>query len=244
MIPPGAPGHARSRSPTTPLPLPRAPDRIGGRPVRRARRAPIPATRITIPYRHPLVEDAGAVLVSGFLLAWGLFLLHAVGGVSGGLAGVSFVLSYATGLPLGAVFFVVNVPFYYFAVRRMGWGFTLKTFLVVTLASAVTSALPAVVTLERIDPLFACTFSGLSIGLGMLVIFRHGASAGGFGIVAAYAQERFGWRAGYVQGALDLLLLATSIPLVSPLVLVYSIVGAVVLNLVLAVNHRPGRYRP
>ena len=89
---------------------------------------------------------------------------------------------------------------------------------------------------------YAAIFAGLAIGMGMLVLFRHGASAGGFGIVAAYAQQRHGIRAGYVQGALDLVVVIASLALVEPQVLLWSVVGAVVLNLVLAINHRPGRY--
>ena len=67
-------------------------------------------------------------------------------------------------------------------------------------------------------------------------------SAGGFGILAAYAQDRWNWRAGYVQGALDLVVVACSLALVEPFILLCSVVGAVVLNMVLAINHRPGRY--
>jgi hypothetical protein len=55
-------------------------------------------------------------------------------------------------------------------------------------------------------------------------------------------QERHGIRAGYVQGALDLTVVIASVALVDPWTLLWSIVGAVVLNLVLAINHRPGRY--
>jgi len=214
-------------------------------PRQHPRRCPLSRSpRIPIPYRHPLVEDGGAILTAAFLLSWGLVLLREVGGVSGGLAGLAFVISYATGTPLGLVFFLINLPFYYFAVRRMGWAFTIKTFVLVLLASVFTSVIPSLIDIGSIQPLFACVFSGLSIGIGMLIIFRHGGSGGGFGVVAAYAQEALGWRAGYVQGALDLLVLLCALPLVEPLILVYSVAGTVVLNLVLAVNHRPGRYRP
>lgn len=204
----------------------------------------MPVQRLEIPYHHSVWEDAGAIVVSSFMLSWGMFLLHTVKAVSGGLAGTAFVITYASGLPLGAVFFVVNVPFYYFAIRRMGWAFGIKTFLVVLLASVFTGLQQSFITIDHIDPLYACIFSGLSVGIGMLIIFRHGASAGGFGIVAAYAQEKLGWRAGFTQGALDLVVLAASIPLVQPLILLYSVLGTLVLNLVLAMNHRPGRYRP
>ena len=51
-----------------------------------------------------------------------------------------------------------------------------------------------------------------------------------------------GWRAGKVQMAVDCGIVLAAFFTVSPLQLVYSLVGAVVLNLTLAVNHKPGRY--
>ena len=69
-----------------------------------------------------------------------------------------------------------------------------------------------------------------------------GRAAGGVGIMALYLQDRYGWRAGKVQMAVDcciVLLALWSMPIAQ---VAYSIVGAVALNLVLAINHRPGRY--
>ena len=192
--------------------------------------------------QHSIAEDAIALLVGAFLLSWGLVLLNAIQGVSGGLAGVAFVTSYAFGWPIGVVFFVINMPFYYLAVRRLGWRFAIKTLIAVGLISLGTELHDRYVDLSRITPLYAAVFAGLSVGMGMLVLFRHGASAGGFGILAAYLQERYGWRAGYVQGALDLLVVAASIAIVEPMILLVSVVGTVALNLVIAMNHRPGRY--
>jgi hypothetical protein len=45
-----------------------------------------------------------------------------------------------------------------------------------------------------------------------------------------------------VQLGCDAVVLLLSVLVVPPLVLLLSVAGAVVLNLVLAVNHRPGRY--
>jgi uncharacterized membrane-anchored protein YitT (DUF2179 family) len=60
--------------------------------------------------------------------------------------------------------------------------------------------------------------------------------------LALLAQERFGWRAGYVQLGLDAVVIIASLTIVPTLVVALSAAGAVVLNLVLALNHRPGRY--
>lgn len=192
--------------------------------------------------RHALWEDVIALVTGAFLVSWGMFLLHEIGGVSGGLAGVSFLITYATGWRLGLVFFLVNLPFYYLAWRRMGRAFTLKTLCTVALISVGTGIHRLYIDVSHVAVPYAAVFAGLSIGMGMLVLFRHGASAGGFGIVAAFMQERHGVRAGYVQGALDVVVVLASLALVDLSTLLWSIVGALVLNLVLAINHRPGRY--
>ena len=89
---------------------------------------------------------------------------------------------------------------------------------------------------------FAALFGGFTMGTGFIVLFRHRASLGGVGIVALYLQDRRGWRAGHVQLAVDLAILAASAFIVEPAALAASVVGAVTLNLVIAINHRPGRY--
>ncbi|WP_296665449.1 YitT family protein [Demequina sp.] len=192
--------------------------------------------------RHSLPEDALAITIGAFLLSWGIYLLHTIDGVTGGIAGVAFLISYLGDWAIGAVFFVVNIPFYYLAVKRMGRRFTVKTIAAVALISLGVGVHPLYIDVSSLSPMYAAIFAGLAVGTGMLVLFRHGASAGGFGILAQYLQSKRGWRAGYVQGALDLLVVIGSTALVDPWILLCSIVGAVVLNLVIAINHRPGRY--
>ncbi|GAA3454595.1 YitT family protein [Dactylosporangium matsuzakiense] len=101
---------------------------------------------------------------------------------------------------------------------------------------------PRVMDVGRIDPLYAALAGNLAVGVGLLILFRHDASLGGFNVVALVCQERLGWRAGHVQLALDgtvILLGALVVPVQTVAV---SALGAVVLNLVIAQNHRPGRY--
>src|SRR5205823_5865266 len=120
--------------------------------------------------------------------------------------------------------------------------FTLKTFLAVVLLSLTSEALPHVLRFELLAPMLAAVCGGLLIGMGFLILFRHRASLGGIGILAFYLQDRYGWRAGMVQLAVDLAIVLCAVAAMDPARVACSIVGAVVLNLVLAVNHRPGRY--
>ena len=80
------------------------------------------------------------------------------------------------------------------------------------------------------------------MGLGLLMLFRHRASLGGVNILALYIQERFGFRAGTVQMAIDASIVLAAIFVVSPDKVLLSVLGAGMLNLVLAINHRADRY--
>lgn len=75
-----------------------------------------------------------------------------------------------------------------------------------------------------------------------MALYRHRASLGGVGILGIYLQERFGIRAGLVQLAIDMVVLATAFAVTAPPVVMWSVLGAVVLNLFVAINHRADRY--
>ena len=192
--------------------------------------------------RHSAFDDAQALLTGVLFVAIGLALFRQAGLLTGGTAGIAFVLHYATGTPFGLAFFLINLPFYALAWRRMGARFTLKTFAAVTLLALATEALPGWWTLQWVDPAFAAIGGGLLTGAGFLILFRHQASLGGINVLVLWLQERFGWRAGHVQMAIDLAILLAAAGWVEPQRLAWSVLGAVALNFALAVNHRPDRY--
>jgi uncharacterized membrane-anchored protein YitT (DUF2179 family) len=194
------------------------------------------------PEQHSLLEDVQGVLAGSLLASLGVVLLSSAKLLSGGTAGVAFLAHYLTHIGFGPIFFVVNLPFYYFAFRRMGLAFTAKTFVAVLLTSVFSAILPRFIGFSMLDPLVAAVFGGLLIGSGMLALFRHKASLGGFGILALYLQDRFSWRAGLVQLCFDGMVLISSFFVASIGTIAASVVGAVVLNLVLAINHRRDRY--
>ena len=58
--------------------------------------------------------------------------------ITGQTAGVAVILSYLSGYSFGTVFFVINLPFYFFAWKRLGTEFTVKSLISVTLLSVLT----------------------------------------------------------------------------------------------------------
>lgn len=102
--------------------------------------------------------------------------------------------------------------------------------------------LSIILKIAHVEPFFAGGAGGLLMGVGMLILFRHRASLGGFNVLVLWLQEHFGWRAGKLQMGLDVAILLGAALFAPPLLLAASILGAVLLNFALAVNHKPGRY--
>lgn len=192
---------------------------------------------------HSLLEDVIAIAVGSLVVSFGIIMLRQAGALTGGTAGIAFLLHYATGLSFGAAFFALNLPFYWLAVRRMGWAFTIKTFCAVGLVSVLSDVHPHFVHFDLLNPFYATLFGNMLMGLGFIVLFRHHASLGGLNILALYLQARRGIRAGRFQMAVDFTILAASLWVVSLPMLAASVVGSFVLNQIIAMNHRPLRYQ-
>lgn len=192
---------------------------------------------------HNLVEDLFALLVGTLFVGLGFYLLDYCGLLMGGTAGLALAVTHFWDLSFGKVFFFVNIPFYGLAILRKGWIFTIKTFVCVTCTSLWADYLPTMVALQQIDLFLAVALAGSLIGTGMLILFRHGGSLGGIGVLAIYLQERIGVNGGRVQMAVDVLIICVGFFLVTLPILALSVLGVLLLNLVIALNYRPGRYQ-
>lgn len=194
------------------------------------------------PLKHRWHEDTLALVIGTLFVSFGINLYAHAGLLTGSTAGLAFLLHYALKLPFGPVFFTINLPFYYFALRRMGWRFTVKTFCAVALVSGFTMMHPYFIQYERLNVFYCAILGGALMGTGFVVLFRHRASLGGVNVITLFLQDRYGIRAGQVQMGVDVVIVMAALFVVKPVVLLASVVGAVCLNLVIALNHRPGRY--
>ena len=193
--------------------------------------------------RHSPVDDAQAVATAVVLVSLGLSLLDAAGLITGGTPGLAFLVSHVTGMRLGVALFLVNIPFYALAWQRLGGRFTLRTAGAVTALPGGVELVHRMLSVRSVDAPYAAVAGGLLIGLGLLVLFRHGASFGGVNTFALFANRRWGWSVGGVQMAVDALILAAAFALLDPKRVAWSLLGALVVNAVLILNHRPDRYR-
>jgi uncharacterized membrane-anchored protein YitT (DUF2179 family) len=193
--------------------------------------------------RHRLYEDVLALLLGTLFVAFGMVIYAKAVLLVGGMAGAALLLQYVTGAKFWLVFFLVNLPFYLLAVRRMGWLFTVRTFVAVSLVSLFSRLTASWVDFSYLDPAYAAVMGGAVSGMGLLMLFRHRTGLGGLNILALYLQEAWGVRAGYFQLAVDLAILAAAFFVLTPDHLLLSVLGTAIVNMILAINHKPGRYR-
>ncbi len=192
--------------------------------------------------KHSLFEDCIAILTATFVVAQGVFFLQQGGLLTGGTTGLALLASEIVGLSFGTIYFLFNCPFYLMAWFRMGKSFAITSLISGGLVSVMADHIPMFFSIESLDPLYCAMIGGILMGVGMLMLFRHQTSLGGFNVLCLYCQERFGISAGKMQMGIDCSILIASFFMMSPIMLAYSVVGAVILNTILTMNHKPGRY--
>jgi uncharacterized membrane-anchored protein YitT (DUF2179 family) len=192
--------------------------------------------------RHHVLEDLFGLLAGVALTSLGLYLLRTAGMVTGGTAGVALLIGYAAPVPFGLVFALVNLPFMLLAALRRGAVFAVKSVVSIVSVSFLTQLDTALIPIQASQPWYFALLGNLVAGVGLLILFRHGSSLGGFNVIALLVQDRWGIRAGLVLMALDAVVILCAFFVVAPEIVLLSAAGAIVLNAVLAVNHRPDRY--
>jgi uncharacterized membrane-anchored protein YitT (DUF2179 family) len=192
--------------------------------------------------RHTPTEDVQGFAISITLAGLGLSILTHMGFVTGQTAGVAALIAYGTNLPFSAVYFALNLPFCVFAYTQFGKAFALKTLVCMGCLSAVSYLMSQTIQFGDIHPIMAAILIGTTLGVGMLSVIRHHGSFAGISVLALYIQQRFDIQAGWVQLGVDLILFSVALFILEPTIVAYSLIGAIIMNTVLAMNHRTGRY--
>ncbi len=194
------------------------------------------------PSRHTLFEDVQGITFGSIIASLGLFFLNQAGLLTGGTAGLAFLVHYTSGVSFGLLFFLVNLPFYFLSWRRLGKVFTVKTFIAIALTSVLADLQARFLHIADINGLWSAFLGGVLLGFGLLALYRHRASLGGIGILGVYLQDKTGFRAGLTQMIFDGIILVFALLILDPRVVLASVIGAATLNMFVAINHRADRY--
>lgn len=194
------------------------------------------------PTEHSLLEDAYAMFIGCTLIALGMVLMKTSGIVTAGMMGVALFLSYKVHLGVGALFFVVNIPFLLLGLATLGREFMVKTAIAIGLVFAEATVVHSAMEIGWVHPAFAALVGGTCAGMGILVLIRHKGGVGGVNVLALWAHKSRGWNVGKLQLVLDgLIILAAGLSL--PLdKFAWSLLSVIAVNGVMITAHRPDRY--
>lgn len=128
--------------------------------------------------------------VVSYALGWTIFLLpnNLIGG---GVSGFASILFYATGLPMGVTYFILNIILLLIGTKILGTGFGGKTIYAIIMTSIMLAIMPKLIPLDFIHEFslsngkLICTFlGGIIAGVGIGVSISQGGSTGGTDIIA------------------------------------------------------------
>lgn len=191
---------------------------------------------------HTLFDDVYGIAVGVLFVAMGVLLLQAAGLITGGVAGISLLVSYTTGYPVGLLFMLINLPFFLFGYLFMGARFTIKSLLGSVLIMAMLKLMPAGLVIGHVEPMVAALGGGTFCGMGILALARHGAGVGGTGIVTLWLQKQYGINAGRTQVMIDGVILLAALAVVTPELVGWSSLSAIAMSSMVMAWHRQGRY--
>jgi uncharacterized membrane-anchored protein YitT (DUF2179 family) len=112
--------------------------------------------------------------------------------VPGGIYGVSIMLHYLLGTPLGMTALAFNIPLTLIGTKLLGPRFGAKTVVAFVLTSIYVDVLYyfyGSAPLVPGEPLVSCIFGGVFIGIGVAFTFRAKATSGGSDVIAMILQK-------------------------------------------------------
>jgi uncharacterized membrane-anchored protein YitT (DUF2179 family) len=127
------------------------------------------------------------VILGSFLLAFGVvYFIIPFHIVPGGVFGISIIVNHLTGLPVGALALVINIPLFIWGIKVLGARFGFKTFLAIVLTSAFIDLLTYLSGGKSLtgDILVSSMFGGVFVGVGISLAIRADATTGGTDIIA------------------------------------------------------------
>ncbi|MDQ0214475.1 uncharacterized membrane-anchored protein YitT (DUF2179 family) [Oikeobacillus pervagus] len=182
-------------------------------------------------------KDVLLIIIGSFIFAIGVNYFAIPNRLSeGGVIGVTIVTYYLFEWSPGIVNFVINATLlaigYKLFDRRVIW---------YTIISIVFSSIFLHYTVDfnkelNGDTLLAALFAGLTIGIGIGLIFRAGGTSGGSAILARLANQLIGWSIGKGMLVIDIIVILGSVFIIGQEKAMYTLisvyVGAKVIDVV------------
>lgn len=166
-----------------------------------------------------ILMDYFMVNLGTFITAAGIALFLAPAKIaSGGVSGISIIVNYLTGLPIGMVMLAINVPIFLAGLKIFGKAYGFKTFFGTVMLSVYVDMIgwlvPNVDMLIDFEKgsnyLLAPIYGGLLVGGGIGLIMKFGGSTGGTDIIAQILHKYTKVPVGHAMMGVDFIVLSSA----------------------------------
>jgi uncharacterized membrane-anchored protein YitT (DUF2179 family) len=131
---------------------------------------------------------------------------------TGGTAGLAIVLNHVFNLSIGTWMALINIPLLLITLKSLGKRFAIKTIVCIAAIVVLVDFFAKIIQLPALSSnlMLATLYGGVTIGVGLGLIFKGGASAGGASILAKLFNEKFGIKSSTVILILDAIIVASA----------------------------------
>ena len=130
----------------------------------------------------------------------------------GGFTGVAQMIHAFLGFPsIGVLVFCMNVPLFLLGWKLLGGGLLVSSLYAMTVSSLFIDLLDRLYAFQPMEPLLACIYGGLLLGVSLGIILGQGASTGGTDLLARLLKLPLPWLPmGRLLLGLDLAVICSS----------------------------------
>ncbi len=129
----------------------------------------------------------------------------------GGVTGVSTMLNFLFGWPIGTLGLLLNIPIFIWAILQIGYKLVVKTIGATIFVSAAIDLIGLVIPAYTGNPMLAAIFGGCLEGAGLSLVFMRGATTGGTDLIARLLNRRVRFVSmGKLMMCVDFLIVAAS----------------------------------
>ena len=117
--------------------------------------------------------------------------------LDGGIVGVSMIISQLSGLPLGVLTIVLNIPFVLLGFKRLGMRFLIRAIYAMVIFSVFLSVFKDMNAVTDKE-ILVVAFGGVLLGIGVGLILRYGGCLDGTEIVAMFLSKNTEFSVGQI----------------------------------------------
>ena len=142
-----------------------------------------------------ILKIYGLITVAAALYALGFVWCYEPNGIAfGGITGVGQLINYLIPVfPVGITVIVLNIPLFILGWRFIGGKLLVTSLYAMFISSVFIDALTPLREWEPMDPLLACIFGGVLMGLSLGLVFQQGATTGGTDLLARLLKLKLAW---------------------------------------------------